>query len=315
MPPAKDANQFVNGSRSTLCNKLDTVKKQMRILSYEKTIVGHALTQIDHAQTAGQIGEHSHNQLLTKYSNRMTQLEQQLSNNQQIIQLDELTATRNSLTQLFNEKMGHISSEIAEIQSFLNPIPFESRRQARARIQSQATSLSTRHWGSMKNVFVFFAIIMLLISSSSYAFGFLFNQQYFTQDFAQPQESAQNISDQRITSSTGITASVNLGVYFDNITTREVTSIDWGIVYPDDQAQQIIYLQNVGNVNCQLLLNTTDWAPQEAQHLITVTWNYNGTLIEPNTIIQVTISLNTSAQLVDIEQFDFNLIITSIALE
>jgi seryl-tRNA synthetase len=148
MPPAKDSNQFVNGSRSTPCNKLDTVKKHTRILSYEKTIVGHALTQIDHAQTAGQIGEHAHSQLLTKYSNRMTQLEQQLSNNQQIIQLDELTATRNSLTQLFNEKMGHISSGIAEIQSFLNPIPFESRRQVPSN-QSPATSLPTRHWGSM----------------------------------------------------------------------------------------------------------------------------------------------------------------------
>jgi hypothetical protein len=167
----------------------------------------------------------------------------------------------------------------------------------------------------MKNIFIFFAVIMLLISSSSYAFGFLFNQQNFTQDLVNPQESTQNIADQRITSSTGVTASVNLGVYFDNITTQEVTSIDWGIVYPNDQALQTIYLQNLGNVNCQVFLNTTDWTPQDAQHLITLTWDYNGTLIEPNTMLQVTLSLNTSAQLVDIEQFDFKIIITSIALE
>ena len=313
MPPAEDSNPSVNSSISPN-DKLETIKKPARILSFEKTIVSHALDLINQAQTAGQIGERTHNQLLIKYSNRMTQLEQQLAQNNQIFLVDELTATRNSLTQLFNEKMVHITSEISEIQSLLNASTLNSRCHVSAN-QNSATSPPIRHWGSMKNIFIFFAVIMLLISSPSYAFGFLFNQQYFTQDLVNPQEATQNISDQRITSSTGVTASVNLGVYFDNTTAQEVTSIDWGIVYPDDQARQIIYLQNIGNVNCQLLLNTTDWTPQEAQYLITLTWNYYGTLIEPNTILQVTLSLNTSAQLVDIEQFDFKIIITSIALE
>jgi hypothetical protein len=311
MPPAKDSTPFLNRIPNV---KLDTVKKQARILSFEKTIVEYALDQIDQAQTTGQIDEHVHSQLLTKYSTRMTQLKLQLSKNEQIIRLDDLTATRNSLTQLFNEKMIHISTEISEIQSLLHITPLNSRRHVSAN-QKPAMSPPIRHWGTMKNIFVFFAVIMLLISSSSYAFGFLFNQQYFTQDFVNPQESAQDITDQQITSSTGITASVNLGIYFDNTATQEVTRIDWGIVYPNDQAHQIIYVQNHGNVNCQILLNTTDWAPPEAQHLIIVTWDYNGTLIKPSTILQVIISLNTSAQLINIEQFDFKIIITSIALE
>ena len=311
MPPTKDPTPFVNRIPK---DKLDTVKKQIRILSFEKTIIGYALAQIAHAQAASQIGEPIHNQLVTKYSTRMSQLELQLSKNNQIIRLDELTATRNSLTQLFNEKMDQISSEISEIQSLIKTTPLYSRRQTSA-YQRPTASPPIRHWRSMKNIFVFFAVIMLLISSSSYAFGFLFNQQYFTHDLVNPQESAPNITDQQITSSTGVTASVNLGVYLDNTATQEVTSIDWGVVYPDDQAQQLIYIQNVGNVNCQLLLNTSDWTPPEAQHLIIVTWDYNGTRIEPSTILQVTLSLNTSAQLGNIEQFDFKIIITSIALE
>ena len=310
MPSAKDSTPYAHCIPQ---DQLDTVKKQTRILSFEKTIIDYALTQIDHAQTIGQIAEPIHNQLMSKYHTRMTQLEQQLLKNNQIIRLDELTTTRNSLTQLFNEKMVQISSEIAEIQSLINTTPLNSRRRISAN-QRPSTSSPTRHWGSMKNIFVFFAVIMLLISSSSYAFGFLFNQQYVTQDLVNPQETAPNVRDQQISSSTGVTASVNLGVYLDNTTTQEVTSIDWGIVYPDDQTQQIIYIQNLGNINCQLLLNTTDWAPPEAQQLIIVTWDYNGTLIEPNTMLQVTLSLNTSAQLVNIEQFDFKIIITSIAL-
>jgi hypothetical protein len=314
MPPPKHSNQLIGRKLSITSDKLDTVRKQTRILSYEKDIVGFALTQIDDAQITGHIGERAHSQLLAKYSNKLTQLEQQLSNKQNIVKLNELKTTKTSLTYLFNEKMGHISSEIAEIQSLLNTVSHESQRQV---IPDQRVGLSspTRQWGSMKNVFVFFAVIMLLISSSSYAFGFLFNQQYFAQDFVDPQESAQSISDQRITSSTGITASVNLGVYFDNATTREVSSIDWGIVYPDDQIQYIIYLRNLGNVNCQLVLNTTDWTPPEAQDLIIFTWNYTGAAIEPGAIIPVTVSLNTSAQLAGFEQFGFNIIITSISLE
>ena len=311
MPPTKDSTVFVNRIPK---DKLDTIKKQIRILSVEKTIIGYALAQIDHAQTTGQIGEPVHNQLVTKYNTKMSQLELQLSKNKQIIRLDELTSTRNSLSQLFNEKMVQISNEISEIQSLVNTTPLRSRRQVSAN-QGPAPAPSIRHWGSMKNIFVFFAVIMLLISSSSYAFGFLFNQQYFTHDLVNPQESDPNITDQQITSSTGVTASVNLGVYLDNTKAQEVTSIDWGIVYPDGQAHQLIYIQNLGNVNCQLLLNTTDWSPPEAQSLIIVTWDYNGTLVEPGIILQVTLSLNTSAQLANIEQFDFKIIITSIALE
>ncbi len=314
MPPTRDSDHRCNRKHVISSEQLDAAKKQTRILKYERDIVRFAFSKIDAAQSARHIGEDASTELQTKYSNKLNQLDQQLTYNQNIVKLYELKDTKTSLTYLFNEKMERISLEITEIKSLLGTAPHQSQCQVLNNRRPIIAPL-TQRWGSMKNIFVFFAVIMLLISTSSYAFGFLFNQQYFTQEFTHPQESSQNISDKRITSSTGITASVNLGVYFDSVANQEVTSIDWGIVYPDDQIQCILYFQNLGNVNCQLLLNTTDWTPSEAQDLIIFTWNYDGAPIEPGSIIQVTTSLNTSAQLVDIEQFSFNIIITSMSLE
>jgi hypothetical protein len=52
---------------------------------------------------------------------------------------------------------------------------------------------------------------------------------------------------QRAILSSGLVVAVNVGVYSDSACTLNLTSIDWGSVYPGGSAPQLIYVKNTGN--------------------------------------------------------------------
>jgi hypothetical protein len=92
---------------------------------------------------------------------------------------------------------------------------------------------------------------------------------------------------------------------------QAVTQIDWGIVYPDDSHNYSLYLVNEGNVPCHLVLTTANWHPSQIREQITVTWDYNDEVVEPNQGITVTLILTTASNLENIGAFTFDLSITS----
>ena len=66
---------------------------------------------------------------------------------------------------------------------------------------------------------------------------------------------------QRAIPSSGMVVAVNVGVYSDAACTLNLTSIDWGSVYPDGSAQRTIYVKNTGNAPITLSMTTTSWNP------------------------------------------------------
>ena len=95
---------------------------------------------------------------------------------------------------------------------------------------------------------------------------------------------------------------------------QAVTQIDWGIVYPDDSRAYNLYLVNEGNVPCHLFLNATNWQPSQIMEQITVTWDYNDEVVEPNQGINLTVTLTTASNLENVGTFTFDLTITSRAI-
>jgi len=112
-------------------------------------------------------------------------------------------------------------------------------------------------------------------------------------------------------SSVGEVRTVNVAVYWDYDCTREVTEIDWGMVYPSESRKVIVYVRNEGNTPSNLTLNTEGWHPQNAKEYISLSWNYENQTLSPEETIEIEFTLEVSSEIKGIEAFEFTIVITA----
>jgi len=101
-----------------------------------------------------------------------------------------------------------------------------------------------------------------------------------------------------------------VGVYWDSSCSQNVMTLDWGVAEPGLTQDRTFYLRNEGNAPTILYLDTENWSPQAASNYMTLTWNYNGEAINPNQVIQVTLTLSISSNIEGITNFAFDIIIS-----
>jgi len=106
--------------------------------------------------------------------------------------------------------------------------------------------------------------------------------------------------------SRGNVKTIGVGTYWDANCSDSVFSLDWGIVEPGSSKNITICIRNEGNADMVLSLNTSNWIPPDASRYITLSWDYDGQPIHPNEVIQVTLTIETSATLGDINTFTFD---------
>jgi len=109
---------------------------------------------------------------------------------------------------------------------------------------------------------------------------------------------------------TGVVTLAGLNAYWDSGCTNEVTSISWGSMYPGSSKNVTIYLKNTGNVPITLSLTTDSWNPSNAETYFTLTWDYSGGQIQPDEVLQITLTLTVSGDVQGITNFSFNVVIT-----
>lgn len=109
--------------------------------------------------------------------------------------------------------------------------------------------------------------------------------------------------------STANVHSVGLTVWFDSGCTVPVSSIDWGVLAPGESRSLTIYVRSESNVPSTLKMETDKWNPPAAADYIALTWNYNGTWLQPQTIMPVTFTLTVSPLISNISSFSFDIVI------
>ena len=102
-----------------------------------------------------------------------------------------------------------------------------------------------------------------------------------------------------------------LGVeaYWDPECTSAVTEIDWGVLEPSDSVSKAIYVRNTGNAAVVLSMTTDNWSPIEAGAYITVTWDAEGSTLDDNATLAVSISLSVSADITGFSDFQVDIVI------
>jgi hypothetical protein len=110
--------------------------------------------------------------------------------------------------------------------------------------------------------------------------------------------------------SNGTVTAVNIGVYSDSGCTQNLTSINWGSIYPSNSTTRIIYVKNTGSLPIKLGMTTGSWMPSNANTYISLSWNRESTVLSAGQSIDATLTLSASSDAANITSFSCNITIT-----
>ena len=114
-----------------------------------------------------------------------------------------------------------------------------------------------------------------------------------------------------VSSTGGVTTSANLGVYSNSGCTIPLSSINWGNLTAGGTITQTIYVKNTSSgLPLTLSMTTSSWNPAGAKGPITITWNQQGTRLNPGQSTAATLTLTVSSSVADITSFNVQICIT-----
>jgi hypothetical protein len=102
------------------------------------------------------------------------------------------------------------------------------------------------------------------------------------------------------------------GPYWDVTATSPVISVDWGVLDVGEAGEVQFWIKNEGTTDLWCVLNwdIASWEPLGAEQYFDLSWNYGGTSVSPGRARRVTLSLFVHDDIVDVEAFSFQMIIT-----
>ncbi|MGA3060922.1 MAG: hypothetical protein ABSD92_11200 [Candidatus Bathyarchaeia archaeon] len=83
-----------------------------------------------------------------------------------------------------------------------------------------------------------------------------------------------------------------------------MSSINWGTLAAGGNSTQTVYLKNTGSgVPLTLNMTISNWSPIAANGPITITWNQQGTDLQPGAIVAANLTLSVSSSEVNLSAF------------
>lgn len=102
---------------------------------------------------------------------------------------------------------------------------------------------------------------------------------------------------------------IGIRAYWDPALTENVTEIDWGVIENGSYVAVSFYLKSASTVPVLLNITTMNYVPPEAEDSLTLTWDYDDSLLNPREIRLVTLTLWTHTRTEDLVDFAFDIII------
>jgi hypothetical protein len=102
---------------------------------------------------------------------------------------------------------------------------------------------------------------------------------------------------------------VEIDVYEDLECTTVQSSIDWGEIEAGASSRVTIYIQNNGDTDILLGLNSENWTSENINDFTTLSWDDYGAALTPGEIRGVTLTLEVDSDCPSINNFGFDIII------
>ena len=111
---------------------------------------------------------------------------------------------------------------------------------------------------------------------------------------------------------TNVSGMVTEGVWvFEDSNCASVCeSIDWGTLTPGSAKKYDVYVRNKDVVPIYLIMSTKNWSSSKASYYLTLRWTYAGQRIDPDDVLQLTLTLSVSFSIKDVSSFSFDIVIT-----
>ena len=111
----------------------------------------------------------------------------------------------------------------------------------------------------------------------------------------------------------GVTGTINIGVYTDAAATNNCTSINWGTLTPGTIASQTVYVKNSGNTAETLSMTTSSWSPPSATSSLSLSWDKESTVLPAGSVVTATLTLTVAANAGSLTSFSFDIVISGSA--
>jgi len=122
-------------------------------------------------------------------------------------------------------------------------------------------------------------------------------------------------------STVGTIKTIGVEAYWDPNCENKTETIDWNTVWPGSTKNVSLYIRSVSNVKTTLHLYASNITPANVSEYLNLSWDYDGTPLNTDEIIQVTLFLSASDDksfsryLIDNDVTDFNIDIHIVAYE
>ena len=110
---------------------------------------------------------------------------------------------------------------------------------------------------------------------------------------------------------TGRLKLVGLKAYADPELTKEVSSIWWGEIPPGGHSKTTLWLECTSTVPSNLTMHTEAWNPPVAEQYITLTWDYDGHILQPNEVLAIELTLHVADTASGFVDFSFDIVLTA----
>jgi len=119
--------------------------------------------------------------------------------------------------------------------------------------------------------------------------------------------------------SIGRVKTIGVEAYWDENLENKTEAVDWDTIWLGSSKNVTFYLRSISNVKTVLQLNATNWNPTNVSKHMNLSWNYNGTPINPGEVIRVTIRISAppSVRFIeyiitnDVKEFSFDIVISA----
>lgn len=102
--------------------------------------------------------------------------------------------------------------------------------------------------------------------------------------------------------SLGTIKTVEVETYWDQDCKNRRENLTWDDMWIQqmeeaevNEVNTTVYIKSVSNLKVTLTMFLTDWNPEDISDYVTISWDYDGTVLSPNEVIPVTMTLSASS--------------------